>query len=338
MLPVLFALAMLWPCCADEFHFRGVLGQPIPLHEDNSVPLVPVRIDDGEQRWALLDIGTSVTFMRLAAPATAVARMATVAVLDAESVLVGDDPPITRLEFPDHRLYDYDWDDSRLATQLPLDGIVGTDLLGRFAIELRLGKRTFTAFDSVPSSNVELAEDGWAVLSGVYQGGGRTQTGCDAPLLPARRLVVDACVFDQADGPGRDVTLAVTTGFVDLTVGTAAAARLPERVVRVGVTADSDSDLGPCEELARRIDGDPGAAVAWVDGDFPLVSIPDTAPALIAARAEVAGATAGLDGFLGTALLRSFRLRLDYPGDRLLLRCEDSSAGCQTRPHRPEIL
>jgi hypothetical protein len=318
----LLAFALLFARCADEFRFRGVLGQPIPLRADHPLPLVPIRLDGGEQRWAVVDIGSPVTVARLTGPARAEETVATIAVLDA------DTPTVTRLEFPDHTVYDYAFHGAALGTDAKVDGALGTDLWGRFALEIRLSRPSITLFDSVAGTDAELAADGWAVFPGVYKGGGRTEAGCTPPL-PGRRLVVDACALDD-QGAGTDLTLAVSTGLVDLTVGEAAAARLPQRIARLAIVGDTNGQRGPCEEYAWREHGHAGAPAVWVDGDFAVVATPDSDPALVSARAEVGGSTPGIDGFVGTAFLRTLRLRLDYPGARLLMRCETVKGPTQT--------
>ena len=141
--------------------------------------------------------------------------------------------------------------------------------------------------------------------------------------------MLDACLFSGDDDPGIDATLAVTTAMVDLTVGETAAARLPDRAVRIALASNTQDALGPCEELARREQSGAGAAAVWSRGDFPVATVADSDPGLVAARAEVANSAPGIDGFVGTALLQAFRVRLDYPGARLLVRCEDAPPDTQ---------
>jgi len=331
------ALGLLFPRCGDEFRFRGVLGQPIPVRDDASLPLLPVRIDDRPIRWALLDIGSPITVMRLEAPESPREGEATVAVLDTRSVLDEAMEDITRMAFPGASVYDYAWDGTALGTATTVDGVLGGDLLGRFALEMRLGieEPSITFFDTVAGEDSELSADGWAVFPSAYKGGGRTDAGCE-PALRGRRLVVDACVFPADGGPGVDASLAVTTSVVDLTLGEESATRLPSPVARLAIVADSEELLGPCEELARREQSGEGAAAVRADGDFAVETLLDSNLGLVAARAEVANSTPGIDGFLGTAFLEALRVRLDYPGARLLARCEeapdDAPPTCLTLP------
>ena len=119
-------------------------------------------------------------------------------------------------------------------------------------------------------------------------------------------------------------------------------------------SAGSDSlQRGPCRELyANRVlkddlcssgdapiatcpcpDGDSfcrvGAAVE-LDRAIRVLIVPDSAPLLQALRFELRPAVPEIDGILGLDALAGTRLELDYPNDRLLLKC--IAAACTTHP------
>lgn len=302
--------------------------------------MVPVRVEDQAWRWTLLDLGSPVTLVPIDASTTPgtqsapLESIATVAILEADSVAAEPADVVTRFEFQDQLVYGYEGGTLPLGTAEPVAGLLGTDLLGRFALELRMGSKSLTLFDTIDGTNAELALDGWAVFTSVLKGGGRTESGCASPL-PGRRLVVRACAFEEGDQVGTDLTLAVATNVVNLTIGGEAGAPRFESLARLAIVGDSDDELGPCEEVIERLEGRAGAATVWVDGDIAVDGIADSDPGLIAARAEVGNSTDGLDGFLGTAMLAQLRVRVDYPSRRLLLRCE-AEGTCHTAPRSLE--
>lgn len=328
------------PYCTDEFRFQGVLGRPVSVRDDASLPLVPVRVDDGPVRWVVLDVGAPITVVRIEAPDEGHEVGARLSLLDSRSVLDAPDDSsthVTRMVFVDAAIWDHDFDASALTTAADVQGVLGADLLGRFALELRLdpAERSITFYDAIAGSQAELTADGWAVYPDAFKGGGRSEAGCEGSVA-GRRLVVDACVFPFGGGSGVDATFAVTTRVVGLRVGAEAATRVPGRVGSLAVVGDSDELLGPCEELARREESGRGAAAIRVDGDFTVAAIADSDPALVSVRTEVASSSSRIDGFLGTVFFESVRARLDTPGDRLLLRCEDPPEDveptCETMP------
>jgi hypothetical protein len=64
---------------------------------------------------------------------------------------------------------------------------------------------------------------------------------------------------------------------------------------------------------------------------IPFVIVPDADPVLQALRAELRPLVGEIDGIIGTNVLESTELDIDYPHDRLLWRCNDPSM-CQARP------
>lgn len=72
-----------------------------------------------------------------------------------------------------------------------------------------------------------------------------------------------------------------------------------------------------------------GAGVIRSGIDFVIV--PDANPVLQALRTELRPLVGEIDGIIGTNVLASTELDIDYPHDRLLWRCTDPSK-CQTRP------
>lgn len=73
-----------------------------------------------------------------------------------------------------------------------------------------------------------------------------------------------------------------------------------------------------------------------------ILVVPDTEPTLQALRTELRPDQAEVDGLLGTDVLRTAEVDIDYPHNRLIARC--SAAGCTARPqlaeakHRDQIL
>lgn len=63
-----------------------------------------------------------------------------------------------------------------------------------------------------------------------------------------------------------------------------------------------------------------------------VVVVPDTAPVLQALRAELRPARAEIDGILGMNALGGAVLDVDYPHNRVLLRCVPPPAGCVADP------
>ncbi|RMH42813.1 MAG: hypothetical protein D6689_07060 [Deltaproteobacteria bacterium] len=63
-------------------------------------------------------------------------------------------------------------------------------------------------------------------------------------------------------------------------------------------------------------------------GGIPVAVVPDGHPLLQALRAELRPRQAEVDGLLGLDALRAVRLDIDYPGQRLVVRCAGGDAAC----------
>ena len=63
----------------------------------------------------------------------------------------------------------------------------------------------------------------------------------------------------------------------------------------------------------------------------PVLVVDDADPTLQALRAELRPNQPEIDGILGTSALTGFQLDIDYPHQRLLARCTDSTQ-CAARP------
>lgn len=132
---------------------------------------------------------------------------------------------------------------------------------------------------------------------------------------------------------------------------------------RLAVVGDGNSDenRGPCEERRANVimagggcDGDV-ACPCKKDGDLlcradaivelepevaiPIAVLPDSHPLLQALREELRPGQAEVDGVLGLSALTALRLDLDYPGSRVLFRCEDevTSRGRRACTPRTEV-
>jgi len=125
----------------------------------------------------------------------------------------------------------------------------------------------------------------------------------------------------------------------------------------IGLAADEVRDhRGPCEEIAAsRMMALGGCtrhelgcgvcpcgindtfcragASTEVAGPIQVAIVDDTEPILQALRDELRPVVADVDGFLGMNALGSFVTDFDYPGSRLVFRCEDEqSTSCVVRP------
>lgn len=111
----------------------------------------------------------------------------------------------------------------------------------------------------------------------------------------------------------------------------------------LAVVADEAYDLGPCSELARRVrlaQTDPamllaqdeeklGASAAVLNQtNIEFIIVEDNSPLIEGLRQELRPAVPDIDILLGGSFLKSFKIDIDYPGNRVLLQC-------QTRPANP---
>lgn len=76
------------------------------------------------------------------------------------------------------------------------------------------------------------------------------------------------------------------------------------------------------------------ALVELTDAVEVLV-VSDGSPLLVGLRTELHPDTPEVDGVIGTQLLRRLQLDLDYPNNRVLVRC--GAAGCVARPELPNL-
>lgn len=67
-------------------------------------------------------------------------------------------------------------------------------------------------------------------------------------------------------------------------------------------------------------------------GGLEVLVVPDGDPTLLALRAELRPDQPEVDGVLGTDALRLAEIDVDYPHDRVLMRCTAPAPGCQARP------
>lgn len=66
-----------------------------------------------------------------------------------------------------------------------------------------------------------------------------------------------------------------------------------------------------------------------------VLVVSDTSPLLVGLRTELHPDTPEVDGVIGTQLLRRMQVDLDYPNNRVLLRC--GGVGCTTYPELPNL-
>jgi len=180
-------------------------------------------------------------------------------------------------------------------------------------------------------------------------------SGTDAYLLVATGtlpLVIGDSAFQRLKGAGADKTPATTYESTPKMLYQQSGAIEAEAtaITRIAVVGNSSDGLGPCGELARsrRIqwlhtyksaaDWTSGAwklthgaaAVAEFDGSrdatsgtgrLDVYAVPDESSLLQGIRFEVGADLPQVDGFIGHEFLRRFQMIIDYPGDRLVLRC-----------------
>lgn|GEM_PF-5588144 len=105
---------------------------------------------------------------------------------------------------------------------------------------------------------------------------------------------------------------------------------------RLALVSDETPNLGPCAEMARRrrmlvatpetlADADQeqnGAAIASLNKPMTFAVVADESPFLQGIIAELRPQTADIDIVLGGSALQQFQVHLDYPNERLVLRCD----------------
>ena len=119
---------------------------------------------------------------------------------------------------------------------------------------------------------------------------------------------------------------------------------------RLALVSDETPDLGPCGEMARRrrllvasqatlgaSDQDRnGAALASLNKPVTFAVLADESPFLQGLIAELRPQTADIDLVLGGSALQQFKVHLDYPNERLVLRChcEEEDGPCDRLPNQ----
>ena len=94
------------------------------------------------------------------------------------------------------------------------------------------------------------------------------------------------------------------------------------------------SDDCPCEDPQDRFCGAPAIVHVAPPTGIEIFIVPDSDPTLQALRTELRPNQAEVDGILGTSVLETIELDVDYPHNRLLARC--TGDGCITRPQLTE--
>jgi hypothetical protein len=173
-----------------------------------------------------------------------------------------------------------------LGTTTEVRGVLGVDVLGRFAVRFEYGDPSpaITLFPNNPLTDEELENAGQAVFRAAPAGGGlffvdEGPRGTSRVSIGATRVVLQACVepgrLDDPDGcPGTDMTFVVGTGFGPVVLTDEAVQRLrgaapashdgtlaqlgltvpasPMALSELVIVDDRDPALGPCGELAVR--------------------------------------------------------------------------------------
>ncbi|MEK6607915.1 MAG: hypothetical protein AABZ30_09665 [Myxococcota bacterium] len=290
------------PRCAEQQTFLGVLGRSMGVDTETGLPITPARADEHELGRVALDVGSAVTLLELAGEAGD-PRTVDLRILEERSAASTDgDATIVRMLFPAA--------DVRVAAQgslrlgagdgVPIDGVIGADLLSRFAISFDLARGRVTFLDEVPGTSSTLAQtDLLAVFAYRIRGGGNTSGSSCGENIPATRILLDACFEDlDADGASRkaDFTATPSTAVAPIVVSRSSFARLRPSftpaacnetlhlpsgsvggacrttVSAAALVSDTDAsgvERGPCRSLARTSAGAgaPREAAAIACGD-----------------------------------------------------------------------
>ncbi len=108
---------------------------------------------------------------------------------------------------------------------------------------------------------------------------------------------------------------------------------------RLALVSSETIHLGPCGELARRrrqlqamTGGMPaddldynGPSVTMLESPVEFAVIADQSPLFLGLRKELGPSVASVDLILGGGFLRHFEVDIDYPTNRLLLRCTEDA-------------
>lgn len=229
--------------------------------------MVPVSLDDGETRQALIDIATPLTVLNQQARSQALpgeGPFADYQLLVSLGEKRGDlrlrdglNPTISRFIFRDVRVFDLPLNGVGLGDPHHVDGIVGGDLLARFVVRLGYGNHSYVSLGAgMADTDEEISADCderllldadverpdcSAVLRATRYGGGTILLGDKELDIPATRLVLGACMapepFDPLSGSSRlipdssgvPVSALVSTGFGVSVIARSAFERLKAR-------------------------------------------------------------------------------------------------------------
>jgi hypothetical protein len=193
-------------------------------------------------------------------------------------------------------------------------------------------------------------------------GGRPLGAGADVLLLLTTGLpmtVISETAYDRArkstDPPAASLTQTEVLHMPGSPPGATVTVKLAS-LDAVALVAELGENRGPCAELLGSRMMDLGgcragerchcggatracAAGASVERQGPLVVavLSDADPALQGLRAELAPGLADVDGFLGMDLLAQQVTDLDYPGARVVIRCNASAETAGTCVARPNI-
>jgi hypothetical protein len=95
----------------------------------------------------------------------------------------------------------------------------------------------------------------------------------------------------------------------------------------------TDDDC-PCEDPQDDFCGAPAVLHLAPTAGIPILVVPDDNDTLQSLRTELRPNQAEVDGILGTGAMTTAEIDVDYPHNRLLVRC--TSDGCITRPQLTE--
>lgn len=73
-------------------------------------------------------------------------------------------------------------------------------------------------------------------------------------------------------------------------------------------------------------------AVVEIEGEFPVAVVSDDEVLLQGLRDELRPTLPEIDGILGTDILASLVVDVDYPNGRVIIRCSPGAENCRTRP------
>ncbi|MBK6846583.1 MAG: hypothetical protein IPG96_03205 [Proteobacteria bacterium] len=220
--------------CSD-FRYEGFLGESIPATVEQGILVAQVRLDDGPPLRAAIDNAAALTLVTQDVEGASRRRRVALRLLDAGR------PTITRFLFHELELLEASAGALGLDTPLPVDLLLGVDVLAHFAVTLgypqapagnstEAAPRALTLRAELAGDNGQLAEDCdvtrlvtidglrsercAAVFAGGLLGGGRASIAGRNTVFPGRRIIAPLCLLpDDYDPTGETAPPSTASGL-----------------------------------------------------------------------------------------------------------------------------